>query len=327
MRFHNFLWILATLLLLSPAGATYTGDRPLETVFTDDLHGGYWYSMGNSTYAGSLPHSDAWHVGFSPEIPPCAEVRYQRLYVYWTWSRLGQEPVYPELEVTWGNRTPLPLSREARYLDHKGFAGTNDFYTGMDSYQVPPIIAGEPCTITVVNSARDNRTISLYGAALLAVWEEPGAPLRSIWVKEGADLLYSSYGISPEMATSPLVFDGTVAPLREISSATIFLVAPSGGYSRENIPGRNALLVNCIPDDRLPSSFSDIFSLMFPGYKGKVWMDIFEGDEMHQIGTEEKEITRYLRPDINRAEIRDQGDYLLLTNAVLEVTRLQEGTG
>ena len=323
MHFRNSAWLIAFLLLLAPAGATYTGDRPLETVFSDDLNGGFWYSAGTSTYAGSLPPGEPWQVTFVPEFPPDAEVRYQRLYVYWTWSRIGQEPVYPELAVYWGNDTVLPLQQTARYFDHKGFAGTNDFYTGMDSYLLPPLRPSEPSTITIENAAQDNRTVSFYGAALLAVWEDAGSPFRQIWVNEGADLLYSSYGISPEMATSPVDFDGPIAPVREISSAKLFLVAPSGGYSRENIPGRNALMVNCIPDDSLPSSFSTIFSLMFPGYKGKVWTDIFEGDELHQIGTEEKDITRYLRPECNRAEVRDQGDYLLLTNAVFEVTRTE----
>jgi hypothetical protein len=324
MHFRNSAWLIAFLLLLSPAGATYTGDRTLDTVFLDELNGGFWYSAGNSTYAGALPPGEPWQVTFSPELPPAALVRYQRLYVYWTWSRLGQEPVYPELAVHWGNDTALSLLPAARYFDHKGFAGTNDFYTGMDSYLVPAFPTGEPLTITVENVAQDTRTVSLYGAALLTVWENSGDPLRQIWVKEGADLLYSSYGISPEMATSTMVFDGTVAPVREISSATLFLVAPSGGFSRENIPGRNALMVNCIPDNSLPPSFSNIFSLMFPGYKGKVWTDVFEGDELHQIGIEDKDITRYIRPGGNRAEIRDQGDYLLLTNAVFEVTRSPE---
>lgn len=324
MHFRNYAWLMAFLLLFAPAGATYTGDRPLETVFLDELNGGFWYSAGNSIYAGSLSHGEPWQVTFIPEFPRGAEVRYQRLYVYWTWSRLGQEPVYPELAVYLGNGTTPPLQQAARYFDHKGFAGTNDFYTGMDSYLVPLFPAGEPLTITIENAAQDTRTVSLYGAALFAVWEDRGAPHRQIWVKEGADLLYSSYGISPEMATNMVDFDGTIAPVREITSAKLFLAAPSGGYSRENIPGRNALMVNCIPDDSLPPSFSTIFSLMFPGYKGKVWTDVFEGDELHQIGTEEKDLTRYLRPDANRAEVRDQGDYLLLTNAVFEVTRSPE---
>lgn len=323
MYFRSGAWVIALLLLLAPAGATYAGDRPLETAFSDDLNGGFWYSAGTSTYAGSLPPGEPFQVTFVPEFPPDADTRYQRLYVYWTWSRLGQDPVYPELVVYPGDDPAHPLPQAARYFDHKGFAGTNDFYTGMDSYLLPLLRAGEPLTITIENAAQDNRTVSLYGAALLAVWKVAGAPSRQIWVKEGADLLYSSYGISPELATSRVEFDGPLAPFREINSAKLFLVAPSGGYSRENIPGRNTLMVNCIPEDSLPPSFSTIFSLMFPGYKGKVWTDIFEGDELHQIGTEEKDITRYLRPDSNRAEVRDQGDYLLLTNAVFEVTRTE----
>jgi len=150
--------------------------------------------------------------------------------------------------------------------------------------------------------------------------------MMKIWVKEGSDLLYSCFGISPEIATSTIRFEGTVGPARDISGARLFLAAPSGGYSRENIPGRNALMVNRIPEESLPASFSQIFSVMFPGYQGKVWNDVFGGDEMHQIGIEEKEISRYLRVEDNHVEVRDQGDYLLLTNAILKVTKSSGAT-
>ncbi len=318
MHSRNCTWLLILLVTILPAAATYAGDRPLETVFTGQFPGDYWYSAGNSTYRGSLPSGEEWSVAMTPEIPEGVNIRYQRLYVYWTWSRLGQEPVYPELAVYCGIS---PLRQAARYMDHKGFTGTNDYYTGMDSYEVSPRAPGEPATFSVVNIATDNRTVSIYGAALLVVWEDPGDPHMQIWVKEGADLLYSSFGISPDMATSTVGFDGSVGPVRDVAGARLFLAAPSGGYSRENIPGRNALLVNRIPEESLPASFSQIFLVMFPGYQGKVWNDVFGGDEAHQIGIEEREIIRYLRADQNRIEVRDQGDYLLLTNAILRVTK------
>jgi len=166
-------------------------------------------------------------------------------------------------------------------MDHKGFTGTNDYYTGMDSYEVPTLTPGAPTTFTIMNTATDTRTVSIYGAVLLVVWEDSHDPMMKIWVKEGSDLLYSCFGISPEMATSTIRFEGTVGPARDISGARLFLAAPSGGYSRENIPGRNALMVNRIPEESLPASFSQIFSVMFPGYQVKVCNDVFGGDEMH----------------------------------------------
>ncbi|MFA5002619.1 MAG: DUF3344 domain-containing protein [Methanolinea sp.] len=323
MHSRNVTWLLILLVIILPAAATYAGDRPLETVYTGEFPGDYWYSVGNSTYRGSLAPGEGWQVATNPEIPLSAGIRYQRLYVYWTWSRLGQEPVYPELAVY---RGILPLQQEARYMDHKGFTGTNDYYTGMDSYEVPTLTPGAPTTFTIMNTATDTRTVSIYGAVLLVVWEDSHDPMMKIWVKEGSDLLYSCFGISPEIATSTIRFEGTVGPARDISGARLFLAAPSGGYSRENIPGRNALMVNRIPEESLPASFSQIFSVMFPGYQGKVWNDVFGGDEMHQIGIEEKEISRYLRVEDNHVEVRDQGDYLLLTNAILKVTKSSGAT-
>lgn len=318
MHFPDCACLLLLLAIIVPCGATYTGDRPLETVYTGQFPGDYWYSAGSSTYRGSLPTGEEWQVVITPKFPAGANIRYQRLYLYWTWSRLGQEPIYPELAVY---HDTLPLRQTARYMDHKGFTGTNDYYTGMDSFDVPTLTPGTPSTFSVVNTATDNRTVSIYGAALLVVWEYPGDPHMQIWVKEGADLLYSSFGISPDMATSTIRFEGRIWPKKEIQSARLFLAAPSGGYSRENIPGRNALMVNRIPEESLPASFSQIFSVMFPGYQGKAWNDVFGGDEMHQIGIEEKEIIRYLQADDNRVEVRDQGDYLLLTNAIFGVTK------
>lgn len=326
MHSRNWICPLLVMIVVFPAAATYAGDRPLETGFSGEFPGDFWFSAGNSTYRGSLLPAEEWQVAIAPEIPENVQVRYQRLYLYWTWSRLGQEPIYPDMMVYQDPGSASPLQQAARYYDHKGFTGTNDYYTGLDSFEVPPLTPGVPSIFTVVNNATDTRTVSIYGAALLVVWEDPRDQMMKIWVKEGSDLLYSSFGISPEMATSTIRFEEPVGPIREVSSARLFLAAPSGGYSRENIPGRNALMVNRIPEESLPASFSQIFSVMFPGYQGKMWNDVFGGDETHQIGTEEKEIGRYLRIDDNRVEIRDQGDYLLLTNAILKVSKSSGAT-
>lgn len=329
MTFHNYfaLLIAGVILVFSvpSAGATYAGDRPLVTVFSGEFNGDYWYSTGNSTYSGSLTAGTPYYIGFPQGVPDGADVRFQRLYVYWTWSRLGQESVYPEITVRPIGKDAPPLRRDSRYIDNKGFAGTNDFYSGMDSYLTGPVCADDP-SFSIENTAQDERSLSIYGAGLLSVFEDPMLPVRTIRVLEGADLLFSSFGVTPEMATSIIDLNGTVDK-ENVQSAKLFLVAPSGGYSRSNTPGKNVLMVNRIPEESLPPSFSGIFSLMFPGFQGKTWQDVFSADENHQIGIEEKDITRYLRNEGNKAEIQDRGDYLQLTNAVLEITLNEEGRG
>jgi hypothetical protein len=325
MTFHNYstLLIAGVILVISIpyAGATYAGDRPLVTVFSGEFNGDYSYSTGNSTYSGSLTADEPYYVGFGQGVSEGANIRYQRLYVYWTWSRLGQESVYPEITVRPAGKDSPPLRLDARYIDNKGFAGTNDFYSGMDSYQVG---SADNLSFSIENTAKDERSLSIYGAGLLSVFGDPGLPLRSFRVLEGADLLFSSFGVTPEMATSTINLNGTVDK-EHVQSAKLFFVAPSGGYSRSGTPGKNVLMVNRITEERLPPSFSGIFSLMFPGFKGKTWQDVFSADENHQIGTEAKDITRYLRNEGNKAELQDRGDYLQLTNAVLEITFDEEG--
>jgi len=139
-----------------------------------------------------------------------------------------------------------------------------------------------------------------------------------LWVKEGNDLMFSSYGISPEMATNTIFFDGTL-PNRKIESAELFLVAPSGGYSRDMVIDINSLMVNQLEEEKTPPLIRTIFSLLFPNYKGKEWIDIFSMDNATQIGFERKEIKPYLKTEENRVAVRDQGDYFQLTNAILAI--------
>ena len=62
-----------------------------------------------------------------------------------------------------------------------------------------------------------------------------------------------------------------------------------------------------------------IFSMLFPNYQGKEWFDIFVLDSKTQMGFETREIKPYLRKENNKVVVRDQGDYLQLTNAILAI--------
>lgn len=309
---------LATLLLLclvaAPAAATYAGDHPLEQAYAGDLNGGYLYTTGNGTYSGTLEPGASYAVGYTLSLPSGAEVRFGRLYLYWAWSKRGQAAVYPEIAVEIDG---VPVERTERYVDSKGFVSKNDFFSGVDVFDLPDLGSGN-LPLVVRNAAAGNATFVVQGAAVLAVYETPDQRPVKIWVLEGSDLLYSSYGITPEMATSTMAFDGEIDTSR-VESAELFLAAPSGGYTTTEVPEKNTLAFNGSGKSDLPTFLQAILDLVFPTANGKVWTDVFDADEERQVGTEKKDVTAWLRPSGNTAAVGDNGDYIQLTNAVLEV--------
>lgn len=311
-----------TLCLLSlaiiTASASYAGDRPLNTTFHEDIHGGFVFTTGNSTYEGTLEPGGHYFSQFLVNLPSGSQTRYQRLYVYWTWSKNGDQAAYPSIRVSVPGDGGGILETGTRYTDTKGFASKNDFFSGMDSDNLPVTQKEGDLMIMVENAATDNSTFAVQGMGLLTVYESPDAPRSTLWVQEGCDLLYSSYGITPEMATNTLEFKGPV-DIGRATSARLLLVAPSGGYSRTDIPEKNRMIVNRIGGGRLPGVFDAVLKILFPANQGKVWTDVFSSDEQHQIGIEEKEIRPYLRPADNAIEVQDNGDYFELSNAVLSV--------
>lgn len=314
------LIIVLGLLLAVPAAATYAGDKPLSTVFHDEFRGGYVYTVGNSTYSGALNPGDRYAVSFDLDLPEDATIRYQRLYVYWAWSKLDQQAIYPALSLV-RTDTSEHLTETARYADSKGFVSKNDFFSGMDAFTTMDLARGKNSfTVILENNATDNRTFVVQGIGLLAVYESPGSPEAIAWVSEGADLIYSSYGITPAMASSRIDFPGTISR-SGLASAELFLVAPSGGYTRESIPVINRLFFNREGTSSMPSFFEAILSAIFPGSNGKEWVNVFDSDETKQVGIDRRDVLPYLRSDKNFAQVQDEKDYLVLSNAVLWAER------
>lgn len=316
--------IAACLLLVGGVHATYAGDRPLAAVYKGDIHGNYVYTTGTSVYSSGLKPGDSCNATFTITLPQKSTPAFSRLYVYWGWSRIDQKAVYPVLTLSDTRDPATPLNLTARYIDSKGFVSAYDFYSGTDAYAMPELHPGQN-TITVVASqdGPEGSSVLIFGLAALVVYQSPDEQRRLVWVKEGCDLMFSSYGVSPEMASSDMVFEGSI-PKGEIESAKIFLVAPSAGYSRDLEVDINKLLVNRLDEEQTPPLIRTIFSLLFPNYSGKEWRDIFSPDNATQIGFETKEIRPYLKPEDNRVTIRDQGDYFQLTNAILTVSMAGE---
>jgi hypothetical protein len=310
------------LIFISYQGAaTYAGDQPLTRAYHGEVRGGYVFILGNGTYSGTMNAGSVYTTTLFPDLPAGADPVYQRIYVYWSWSKKGQSAIFPKMDVQAvpGGCGSDPLFRD-RYTDNKGFASQNDFYSGMDTYDLPESIdPARPLTIRIVNAGEEGTSFIIQGVGFLAVYAVPeGVPI-DIQVMEGTDLLYSRYGISPDIATSRIEFPATLA-IEQVSSADLFLVAPSGGYSLSGAPEMNRLFFNRGDEGSVPVVLRPIMHILFPSFSGKTWTDIFSATELQQIGTDQREVRSFLRAGGNRAEIQDNGDYLQLTNAVLEVS-------
>lgn len=318
-RIRMIMTLACIALLVLPALATYAGDRPLADAFKYEGPGGYVFSTGNSTYSGTLHTGDRYPVSFTIDLPQDTIVKYQRYYVYWAWSRKDQQAVYPAIAVTRCSVPGSPTNPASRYIDNKGFSSPSDFYSGMDSFSGCTLSPGtNTVTFEVANSGEGNSTFVIQGIGVIAVYESPSSQMGIILVKEGCDMLYNSYGITPHMATSRIDFDSEIDTDR-LNKASLELVAPSGGYSRSDILMKNALSVNSRQESSLPAFFTVIIDLIFPNARGKEWTDVFDSDQQQQIGIETRDITPYIARRSNFAAVQDRGDYLLLTNAILQV--------
>jgi hypothetical protein len=317
---HRILMTLAcTALLVLPAMATYAGDRPLADAFTCEGPCGYVFSAGNSTYSGTIYSGNRYAVSFTTDLPEDAVVKYQRYYVYWAWSRKDQQAVYPAITVVGSSAGGSPVTAATRYIDNKGFSSPSDFYSGMDTFSGGTISPGTgTVTLAVENAGDGNSTFVIQGIGLLAVYGSPSQPDGVVMVKEGCDMLYNSYGITPEMATSRMEFSKDI-DIGRLDAATLELVAPSGGYTRSDVIRKNTLAVNSRQDSNLPEFFAVILDMVFPNARGKEWVDVFDSDQQQQIGIDTRDITAYIAPHSNTVAVQDRGDYLLLTNAILHI--------
>jgi len=314
-------WLIALVVLTPTVSGTYAGDNPLRPVFMDTVHGGCHFVLGNGTYSGTLEPGSAYDTTIFPDFPEGSGLAYHRVYVYWSWSKRGQAAIYPQLAVqVVQDGTSRDLLFRDRYLDNKGFASQNDFYSGMDTYELPPgTEPARPFTLRVLNTGREGATFTIQGTGFLTISTVPGGSEKAVQVMEGADLLYSRYGITPEMATSRADFPVAI-DMERVRDANLLLVAPSGGYSLSGVPEMNRLFFNRGDEGAVPFVLRPIVHVLFPSFSGKTWTDIFSATDLQQVGIDRRDVRSYLRAGGNRAEVQDNGDYLQLTNAILEVT-------
>lgn len=167
--------LLLCLALTGTAGATYAADRPLNTTYSGEVNGDYLFSMGDSTYTSSIDPGQVYQANFSIQVPEDATITFQRLYVYWAWSRILQQAFLPVISLQDSRNPSENLTLISRYTDNKGVVGTYDFYTGMDVYELSPLQPGlNNFTVTLHQDGPPNSSVLFFGMGVLAVYENRG---------------------------------------------------------------------------------------------------------------------------------------------------------
>lgn len=325
-------FITLVILLLVPlqlplASGSYAGDKPLHTVMEGELRGGVFFTLGDSRYSGQLRYNESYTVNFDLSGLSSKEVQVARLYVYWVWSQRENVGVYPMMGIEASGSTPSFVSL---YTDTKGFVGRYDYFSGVTVYECHLDLrhAGDSYSITVTNGDVNGSTFSLQGIGLLLLYKCPVqdqiCPTIKYWVTEGCDMIYAEYGITPEMATSRIYFEGDL-DIKRMKKAQLITIVPSGGYIQRGEAAHNVLYFNEESGGltRLPF-LKSLLRLLF-GYGGGIWRDVYIATETLQIAVDQRDVTAYLKPSNNFAAIQDNHDYMMVTNAILVVELREEG--
>jgi len=333
--FSGFLLALIIFSILSIphpiASGSYAGDKPLNTISHDEIRGAVVFTLGDSEYSGGIKHNETYTVNFDVSVLSAKEVKLARLYVYWIWSKKENVGVYPTMEVSAEKEV---LSFVTTYTDTKGFVGSYDYFSGVSVYDCNLNMAktnqvgdSYSYSVTVKNVDANGSTFCVQGIGLLVTYEcqdqDPDCPCIEYWVNEGCDMIYAEYGITPEMATSKIYFDGEI-DVKTVGKAHLITVAPSGGYGSGGETAHNSLYFNEESGwlSKLPF-LKQLVRLLF-GYGGGAWSNVYIANDAVQIGVDQRDVTDYLKPSNNFAAIQDNHDYMMVTNAVLVVEKIEE---
>jgi len=334
MRLHSiFSGFVLALIIVSTAGGSYAGDKTLNTVAHDKIPGGVFFTLGDSEYSGRIIYNETYTVNFDVSMLRAGkEVKLARLYVYWVWSQKENVGVYPAMEVevkVKEGKTKEVLSSVATYTDTKGFVGKYDYFSGVYVYNcnfdtTKTNQFDGSYSVTIKNVDANGSTFCVQGIGLLVIYEcqeqDEDCQCIEYWVNEGCDMVYAEYGITPEMATSKIYFDGEL-DLKKVKRADLITVAPSGGYVSRGETAHNRLYFNEESGwlSNLPF-LKQLLRLLF-GYGGGVWSDVYIANDIVQIGVDQRDVTDYLKASNNFAAIQDNHDYMMVTNAVLVVEK------
>ncbi|WP_141241803.1 DUF3344 domain-containing protein, partial [Methanosarcina spelaei] len=176
------------------------------------------------------------------------------------------------------------VNQAAFYADPaKDEGGTVSGFNGQVIYDVTPYFNSSDNTAIITTPKPSG---GLYGAVLVVIYEDASEPYRMVWLDEGCDTLYGS---SDDSHIAYSMFNNVST--ENMVSAKVTAILPSGGDSYLGTiicNGQNAPIIGSGGVD--------------PGYK---WYNV----------------TDTLQSGTNELGVRNDGGYLNLASAILEVTK------
>ncbi|MDW5549619.1 PKD domain-containing protein [Methanosarcina sp.] len=162
--------------------------------------------------------------------------------------------------------------------------GTDNF-NGQAIFNVTPYFNKNSNT-AIINASNVGTIGGLYGAVLVVIYEDSSEPYRMIWLDEGCDTLY---GGTDDYYIAYAIFNNVTT--ENLASAQVTNVLPSGGDN-------------------------DLSTIIFNGQTVPI-----KGNGGGDPGYKWYDVTSNLQNGTNELGIRDDGGYLNLASAILEVTK------
>lgn len=253
----------------------------LETNQHGNIKGDLLFTSGNSKYSGELSSGANYSVVFDTALPEGSKIKIARLYLYWTWSHNGSAGAYPEMSAFFKGS---PVSAEKQYTDRKG-SGAYDYPGGTYAYDVTAFSLDKESYFNVKNAGMSKFAIN--GVGLLMVYENANKQDIEYWINEGSDIIYAAEGVTSEQATTRAYFNGDI-DITRIKNANLITVVPGGNKGKNNLY-----------------------------FNSKSWEGIYKGIPYDDLAIDVRDVSGYLLPGNNDIRIRDNGDYLVPSNAFL----------
>ncbi|MEA1894571.1 MAG: DUF3344 domain-containing protein [Euryarchaeota archaeon] len=274
------------------AAESYAGDNPLITYQHGTLRGDLIYTIGDSKYSGRLHPNATYTVNLSIKLPEGVTVEFARLYTYWTWSYIGSNGTYPDMQATFDG---TEINPDQTFTDRKGIS-PYDYPAGTYCYDVTDQVkSGGTYTAVVENAATDFKKFSVNGIGLLVIYNDPDGDEIEYWVKEGCDIISvnEDVGVTAEAATTEFVFEGDVhqGDVEDVTKATLITVVASGDK------GKNTMTFN-----------------------EETYSGVYAGDPYSDLAIDERDVSAHLIARDNTVQIRDDGDFMAPSNAFLVVS-------
>jgi len=305
---HKAIILLITgtvlcMLLLPATGSEpdengYKADKPLSVQSHDIIKGGLTYSVGDSYYSGKLYSGDTYTVLYSVSLPDSANVKFARLYNYWTWSAQGTTGVFPDMKLSFNGNELTP---EIKYEDRKGW-DIYDYPSGNWIYNVTDFINGSGSLSAIIeHTGSDNAFFSINGLGLLIVYTDEKGEDIEYWINEGCDILNSQMNDdgTPLYYTTP---DETITKMMSptistetVQHATLWTIVQGGNWE-ENVLKVNDVNITGICD----------------------------GTPYPDMDIDERDISEYLVDGTNTIQFQAVDDFAIPCGSILVIKKVSD---